>query len=212
MRFKGCFTLLSLKDPNQHHVWCYVRVQNLNQEAVSSGSLFCLVNDISVFLQTSYQRLILRVNVQEYESWEPQQRCFSTNEQTELWAQDVALQKITRSFRKPDQTLRIDVLKTKSLSGPGNLKTAVHAKVTGLSKGLKRQETALASQLFLQISKVMTPLKKYLQTEGDLLTRFIPASTKWSTQKQQPSPVLDPVHSESNHRRQQQKLYFLTCV
>lgn len=58
---------------------------------ISSRSLFCLVDDISVLLQASCQRMIHKVNVWEHKSQEPQNKCFSTNEQTQLWAKHAAL-------------------------------------------------------------------------------------------------------------------------
>lgn len=45
-----------------------------------------------------------------------------------LLAKDVASNKIIGSFRKSDKVLHIAVLMTQSLSGSGNLKTAVKAR------------------------------------------------------------------------------------
>lgn len=172
-QYRGFSTLLSSKAPNQVHVWCYAHVLNLvladtTEMAISSGSLFSLMNDIAVFIRESYQRM----NVWEQRSQDTRHRRLSTIGVTRWWAKDVALKRIFGSFGKPDQALYIDVLMTLSVfQGQTNLKTAVRVKARGFLEALMRYDTVLTAQLFLRIFEVTTPLSKYLQSSGlDILT------------------------------------------
>ncbi len=87
--YKGFATLLSSKAPNQVHVWCYAHVLNLvladtTEEAVSTGSLFSLMNEIMVFIGESYQRM----NVWEQRSKDTRHRRLSTIGERRWWAKD----------------------------------------------------------------------------------------------------------------------------
>lgn len=167
-QYRGFSTLLSSKAPNQVHVWYSAHVLNLvladtTEVAISSGSLFSLMNDIAVFIRESYQRM----NVWEQKSQDTRHRRLSTIGEMRWWAKDVALKRIFGSFGKPDQALYIDILMTLSVfQGQANLKTAVRVRARGFLEALLKYETVLTAQLFLQIFVVTTPLSKYLQTSG----------------------------------------------
>uniref|UniRef100_A0A8C6LH54 DUF4371 domain-containing protein n=1 Tax=Nothobranchius furzeri TaxID=105023 RepID=A0A8C6LH54_NOTFU len=172
-QYRGFSALLSSKTPNQVHVWCYAHVLNLvladtTEMALSSGSLFSLINDIAVFICESYHR----INVREQRSQDTRHRRLSTIGETKWGAKDVALIKIFGSFGKPDHALYIDVLMTLSVfKAQATLKTAACVKARGFLEALMRYETVLTAQLFLRIFEVTTPLSKYLQSSGlDILT------------------------------------------
>ena len=77
-QYRGFSALLFTHSPNQVHVWCYAHVLNLvwadtTEVVLSSATLFSLLNDITVFIRESYQRM----NVWENKSQNARQRRFS---------------------------------------------------------------------------------------------------------------------------------------
>ncbi|KAI2646688.1 Zinc finger MYM-type protein 1 [Labeo rohita] len=171
--YRGFSALLASQSPNNVHVWCYSHVLNLmlsdtTQIVIESGSLFDLLNDTAVFIRESYQR----VNIWEKESHDKRHRRIAPIGETRWWAKHDALNKISGSFGKPQDSLYIDVLST--LTAIQELKTVkgnVRTKARGYKEGLLRYETILTAQLFLRIFELTSPLSKYLQTEGmDILS------------------------------------------
>ncbi len=151
-KYRGFSTLLSSKAPNHVHVWCYAHVLNLvladtTEEAISSESLFSLVNDVAVFFRGSYQRM----NVWEQGSQGSQHRRLSIIGETRWWAKDAALKKIFGSFGKPEQCVYTDVLKTlKTLESQENQKSTMRVKARTLLEALMRYETVFDFSAFPQ--------------------------------------------------------------
>ncbi|KAJ8346852.1 hypothetical protein SKAU_G00282530 [Synaphobranchus kaupii] len=172
-RYKGFSALLSAKSPNQVHVWCYAHILNLvltdtTESVLASGSLFCLLNNIAVFLRESYQRM----NIWEKESKDPRHRRLAPIGETRWWAKDSALKKVFGVFGKPDAGLYVDVILTLSaIQDQKNINATARVKAQGYIEGLLKYETILTAQIFLRIFDVTSPVSKYLQTSGmDILS------------------------------------------
>lgn len=140
--YKGFSALLSAHSP-QVYVWCYGHVLNLvimdtTGSVLSSASLFSLLNDITVFLGDSYQRM----NAWEDVSKDVPHRKLSPIGETRWWAKDAALTKMFGKFGDAKGCLYIDLVVTlKALSDKDNVKPTVRAKADAYAEALLKYQT-----------------------------------------------------------------------
>ncbi|KAJ3594678.1 hypothetical protein NHX12_003985 [Muraenolepis orangiensis] len=159
--YRGFSALLSAHSP-QVHVWCYAHVLNLvladtTGAVIASASLFCLLNDVAVFLRESYKRM----NVGEEVSQDVRHRRLSPIGETRWWAKDAALSKVFGKFGDPEKGLYIDLIVTlMAIMDQEKVKPTVRAKANGYVEALLKYETVLTAQVFLRIFALTTPLSK----------------------------------------------------
>lgn len=172
-QYKGFSALMASQSPTHVHVWCYAHVLNLvlsdtTQTVIESGTLFSLLNDISVFINDSYQRVILW----ETQAQDKSHRRLSPIGETRWWSKHDVIRKVFGHFGKPQNALFSDaVLTLEAIEKKENEKATVRAKARGFKEGLLKYETVLTAQIFLRIFEQTTPLSKYLQTKGmDILS------------------------------------------
>lgn len=127
-----------------------------------------MLNDITVFIKDSYQR----VNLWKKQSHDKRHRHIGPIGETRWWAKHNALKIIFGSFNMAHEFLYIDMVSTlTAIQGQKTVKANVRTKARGYKEGLLRYESILTAQLFLRIFEHTGPLSNYLQTGGmDILS------------------------------------------
>ena len=152
-QFKGFSALMTSQSLTHVHVWCYAHILNLvladtTQNVIESGTLFNLLNDITVFIRDSGHRVILW----EKQTQDKSHRRLSPIGETRWCAKQDALKKVFGHFGKLEDSLFIDsVLTLAAIEKQAKEKTTIRAKAQGFKEGLLRYEMVLTAQIFLSI-------------------------------------------------------------
>ncbi|KAL4120273.1 hypothetical protein QTP88_012995 [Uroleucon formosanum] len=166
-QYNGFSKWLEKESPKQLHVWYYAHCLNLviiEATGVSTPaiSLFGLLNSCATFFRDSHKQMDLWCDLSS------DSRVLNLIGQTRWWAKDAALKKMFGSFHEPSHSLYITVIKFFSFISSNNEDFNNDCGCTAMSllQSLTKFKTILTAQLYLKIFQRITPLSKYLQTDG----------------------------------------------
>lgn len=177
-QYKGFSAKLSAEAPHQVHVWCYAHVLNLvlsdtTSSVISSASLFSLLNDVAVFLKSSYLRMDKWENIAQ----DPHHRRLNLIGETRWWSKSNAVNKVFGTLDKKESSMYvmyvIVIATLHAIENGDQFAPDTRVKAKSYKEALLKYETVLTAFIFLYIYKETTPLSKYLQTSGfDILKAY----------------------------------------